>query len=50
MAKRQLDQFDLEAEREGSAVRRLFAEAGFQNIETHRDLGDNERVTTGYIQ
>ncbi len=35
---------------QGSAVRRLFAEAGFQNIETHRDLGDNERVTTGYIQ
>ncbi|NKC00068.1 MAG: peptide chain release factor N(5)-glutamine methyltransferase [Pseudomonadales bacterium] len=35
---------------QGSAVRKLFIEAGFQKIETHTDLGNNERVTTGQIQ
>ncbi|MDF1629091.1 MAG: peptide chain release factor N(5)-glutamine methyltransferase [Alcanivoracaceae bacterium] len=30
------------------AVRLLFAEAGFEQIETRRDYGDNDRVTFGF--
>lgn len=32
---------------QGQAVRELFARYGFSQIETRRDLGDNERVTLG---
>jgi release factor glutamine methyltransferase len=33
---------------QGPAVHSLFAEAGFEQIETRRDYADNERVTFGY--
>nr|WP_318381492.1 peptide chain release factor N(5)-glutamine methyltransferase [uncultured Enterobacter sp.] len=34
---------------QGSAVRALFAAAGYQQIETCRDYGDNERLTLGRL-
>ncbi len=33
---------------QGTAVRGLFATAGLEQIETRRDLGNNERMTYGY--
>lgn len=35
--------------RQGLAVRRLFEQAGYQSIETRHDLGDNPRITLGYL-
>lgn len=32
---------------QGAACRELFAKAGFHNIATQKDLGDNERITHG---
>lgn len=34
---------------QGPAVRAIFARHGFEDIRTHRDLGDRERVTTGRL-
>lgn len=34
---------------QGQQVRTLFADSGYRSIATHRDLGDNERVTLGYV-
>lgn len=34
---------------QGAATRALFADSGYSKIATHRDLGDNERVSLGYI-
>jgi release factor glutamine methyltransferase len=34
---------------QGSAVRELFSRAGFEKIQTRRDLGDHERITFGRL-
>ena len=34
---------------QGPPVRALFKDYGYTSIATHRDLGDNERVTLGYV-
>ena len=34
---------------QGQRVRTLLDDGGYTNVATHRDLGDNERVTLGYI-
>jgi release factor glutamine methyltransferase len=34
---------------QGAAVRALFAQSGFNQVTTHRDYGNNERITMGKI-
>lgn len=34
---------------QGAACRKLFSEAGFSNVRTLKDLGDNDRVTLGEL-
>ena len=36
--------------KQGEAVRAIFREAGYGNIATCRDYGDNERLTLGQYQ
>ena len=35
---------------QGPAVRKIFSEAGFRDVVTHRDLAGHERVTAGQVQ